>query len=535
MMPFRRNAESAPAATYRDADAALVSSRDRGTRARRLRLAAFAPAIFFLVAILLPPLNHDVAAVLDFSRRWLAGEALYTDLIDVNPPLIFVLNLLPAAIARWTVLTQGQAILICLLAFAFALWRMTEALRRDREEGPVESAVLTAVLPLLLLAAGSDFGQRDVLMAMAALPYCLLAARRIEGLPTNRRLVVAVAVVAALAFALKPYFLAVPLLVEGLVWLRRGTGKARRDPVPWLMLGVWVAYLAAIPVFFPAYVWQILPLAWEFYGDIHGPGPWRVLVADVMGAAEVLLLFTVPLAFRRESGAFGQALAIAALGAFLAAWAQHKGWTYHVLPITLLGCGALAVAAARWADRALPEARARGSAPALALVAATAILVYQLRGGETPWREAAYYGETPGRLAEWFDRNAHGQSVLVLSPDIFPVYPALTYADARQMLHTMSTWTLQGFYRSCPGGDDPYRDPAVMRRSEYAVFHTVAEAFARHPPVALVVARPANIPACGGRFDLLAYFARHPLFGDTLERYVPAGEIDGYRLFLRRH
>lgn len=535
MIFLRRNAESAPASTYRDADATLVTSRDRGARARWLRLAAFAPAAFFLVAILLPPLNHDVAAVMDFSRRWLAGEALYTDLIDVNPPLIFILNLVPAALARWTILSQGQAILVCLLGFAFMLWRMTEALRRGRAEGPVEAAVLTAVLPLLLLAAGSDFGQRDVMMAMAAIPYCLLAARRIEGLPTDRRLAIAVAVVAALGFALKPYFLAVPLLVEGLVLLRRGAAKAKRDPVPWVMLGLWVAYLASIPLFFPAYAWQILPLAWEFYGDIHGPGPWRVLVTDVMGAAEVLLLFTVPLAFRRESGAFGQALAMAALGAFLAAWAQHKGWTYHVLPITLLGLGALTVAAARWADRALPEGRARASAPALALVAASAILVYQLRGGETPWREAAYYGETPGRLAEWLDRNAHGQPVLVLSPDIFPVYPALTYADARQMLHTMSTWTLQGFYRSCPAGEEPYRDPSTMRRSEYAVFHTVAESFALHPPAALVVARHANIPACGGRFDLLAYFARHPLFGETLERYAPAGEIDGYRLFVRRH
>ena len=84
MIPLRRSAESAPAATYRDADATLVTSGDRGARARRLRLAAFAPAIAFLVAILMPPLNHDVAAVMDFSRRWLAGEALYTDLIDVN-------------------------------------------------------------------------------------------------------------------------------------------------------------------------------------------------------------------------------------------------------------------------------------------------------------------------------------------------------------------------------------------------------------------------------------------------------------------
>src|SRR5437879_5027889 len=54
-------------------------------------LPALLPALLFVPFMLAPPLNHDVAAVLSFSERWLAGEQLYSDLIDVNPPLIFVL------------------------------------------------------------------------------------------------------------------------------------------------------------------------------------------------------------------------------------------------------------------------------------------------------------------------------------------------------------------------------------------------------------------------------------------------------------
>ena len=77
-----------------------VSAKYRALRAALPITLFLAPAIFFLVTILLPPLNHDVAAVLDFSRRWLGGERLYVDLVDVNPPRIFMLNLVPAAIAR---------------------------------------------------------------------------------------------------------------------------------------------------------------------------------------------------------------------------------------------------------------------------------------------------------------------------------------------------------------------------------------------------------------------------------------------------
>lgn len=68
----------------------------------RVVLPALLPALLFLPVVLAPPLNHDVAAVLDFSQRWLGGEHLYSDLIDVNPPLIFVLNLIPAGLASWT-------------------------------------------------------------------------------------------------------------------------------------------------------------------------------------------------------------------------------------------------------------------------------------------------------------------------------------------------------------------------------------------------------------------------------------------------
>src|SRR6478672_1428759 len=88
-----------------------------------LRLAATVPAAAFLLGALTPPLNHDVAAVLNFAERMLAGERLYADLIDVNPPLVFVLNLLPAAIGAWTPLDAVQGLLISLLGLcAVSAW-----------------------------------------------------------------------------------------------------------------------------------------------------------------------------------------------------------------------------------------------------------------------------------------------------------------------------------------------------------------------------------------------------------------------------
>lgn len=516
------------------ADGAAAPRPAAGWPATALCALALVPAGFWLLMALLPPVNHDVAAVFDFSRRWLAGERLYVDLFDVNPPLIFMLNLLPAAIAAWTPVGPVAALVGCMVALAAGLWRLAEALRRGRDEGPVEAALLTAAIPALLLMSGTDFGQRESIMAMAAIPYALLVARRMEGCPPARSLALCVAVVAALAFALKPHFLAVPLLVEGLVVLRRGWAPALRDPVPWTMAAVWAAYLALVALAFPAYAGHVLPLAFAHYDAIQGTGPWHLLVTEQMGTALLLLGVTLPIAMTRRAGALAQALACCAVGAFIVAWVQGKGWSYHIVPVTLLGLACALVVAARWADAALPAARARAAAPGLAAVLVFAASLHLVRGGETPWRQIWFEREQVGQMASWLQREAMGARILLISPDIHPAHGAMLHAGARPVARMMSTWLLQGIYRDCPPGPAPYRPAAAMDRAEAFVFQAFAEDLALRMPDVVLVSRHTNVRGCGGRFDLLAYFTRNPVFAAQWARYRLAGEHAGYRLFLRR-
>jgi hypothetical protein len=523
--------DPASATSPRPADSPRTAATRTGAVLRAL---ALLPAGFWLLMVLLPPVNHDVAAVFDYARRWLDGERLYRDLFDVNPPLIFILNLVPAAIAAWTPVGPVAALVGCLLLLAAGLWRMTLALRRGRAEGPVEAALLTAAIPALLLMAGTDFGQREAIMAMAAIPYALLAARRMEEDPPARRLSLSVALVAALAFALKPHFLVVPLLVEGLVVLRRGWARALRDPVPWTMAAVWTAYVAMIVLAFPAYAGHVLPLAFAFYDDIQGTGPWHLLLTEQMGTAVLLLAVTLPLALMRRAGALAQALACCAVGAFIVAWAQQKGWSYHILPVTLLGLATALVLAARWADAALPADRARAAAPGLAAMLVFAASLHLVRGGETPWRQLWFEREQVGQMTAWLRREAMGARILLISPDIFPAHGAMLHADARPVARFMSTWLLQGLYSDCPPGPAPYRAPAAMSDAEALVFATYAADLAARMPDAVLVSRHTNVRGCGGRFDLLAYFTRHPAFAEAWSRYRLVGEQGGYRLFLRR-
>lgn len=529
--PFPARPEAEPQAA-RPAAPLATPMAAASLRARVLRAMAFAPAVAFLLMVMAPPLNHDVAAILNFAERWVAGERLYRDLIDVNPPLIFVLTAIPAAIARVTGMGGVQALLACVVLCCLASWRLTQRLRRDRAEGVVERAVLDALVPLACVVAAYDVGQREQLMGLFAIPYAFLAARRIEGLETSRPLAWTVTLAAALGFALKPHFLAVPLLVEALVLARRGPRAALRDPLPWGMAALWLAYLAAIPVIFPAYFDFVVPLVMGFYLGNGGLGLFDVLLVEKLGAALALLLALAPFAARRGAGAAAQALLAVALGGLLSAWVQHKGWSYHVVPMAMASALLAGLLAARWLDTALPPARAATAAPGLALAAALAVTMLHIRG-ESPWRQIWYDALRDGALTSTLRREVAGERLLVLSPDIYPVYPALNYARARSTLRFMNLWILVGAYPDCPEGAPRYRDTWEMSRPEFLVYRTVAEDFARAPPAGVLVAKNPGIPRCGTEeFDPIEYFSRHPAFAETWRRYTRVVHMDTYLLYL---
>jgi hypothetical protein len=461
----------------------------------------------------------------------------------------------------------------------------------------VERAFLDVLPALFLLSAGYDFGQREHLMAVAALPYLFAAERRAAGeVPRGR---IAVGLLAGVAFALKPHFLGVPALVELYVLLRRrpdgaflpGLGMAfrrsLRDPVPWLMVGLWAVYLVTLPLAFPDYLGTVAPLVGDFYLDLGGLTVAQVLMTPRLGAALCLLLPLLVVTFRRlplraPGGALPAVLALAAVTVLASAIAQHKGWSCHVLPIELFACGLGGVLAARWIDRrrislAAPApytvaavlgglfalyavsngeapwkppytvaavlgglfalyAVSNGEAPwkppyTVAAVLGGLFALYAVSNGEAPWKELSYPDGQVAGLAALLEHEAAGERVLVLSPGIYPVYPALNYAGVQSTLRTVNMWLLQGAYNACLANGRRYREVWEMGRAEFFVYRTVAEDFARSPPAAVLVDVDSGIPRCGGQFDFIAYFKRHPLFAEVWSHYQLSSEWGRYRLY----
>jgi hypothetical protein len=483
----------------------------------------YLPAALLLPVVLAPPLNHDVAAVLDFSARWIAGEPLYTRLLDPNPPLIFVLNLLPAYLGTHTAVGAIIALQACILLMGAAVWWLALQMRQREDEGPTERSFLDAVPVFILLGAGYDFGQREHLMILGALPYLLLAARRAVAEPVPHRF--AVAVLAAVAFAVKPYFLAVPGLVELYVLSLLGWRAYLRDPMPWVMAAIWAIYLASLPILFPDYLNVILPLV---SGSYVGGTIWE---APRLATALVLLIPPVWIAFRGKDR-LPKILSLAAVGAAVSALVQRKGWSYHIVPIELLICVLAGTLAACWLDRRRPDPRtdSRVVAAGLSLVG----VLFVMFSGEAPWRELGYRNaDEQTELKTLLLETAHNERLLVLSPRIWPIYPAVNYAHSHQTLPAMSIWVLQGAYRDCLPDGRQYRDLAEMGVAERSLFQTVTQEFAVDPPKVVAIDQIPGIPECGKPFDLLEYFKRDPRFAAAWSGYAFFAQSSGLDLYRR--
>jgi hypothetical protein len=496
------------------------------------------------VVYLFPPINHDVAAMMDVAHRWLDGEKLYVDIIDVNLPLAFMLYAVPELLTRAFAFTGLGAATWLTLCFYAAIVGSFLACRTLVQKVPSLAQPLTEVLvpPTLLflfvVLPNDNFGQREHLMFVLTAPYLLHAAGRAEGQAAAVRLVPswAIALAAGVGLALKPHFLLIPLAVETYLLLHRGWRRTFRDPVPWIIAGVAAGHAALIVFGTPAYL-NVLPIIWDTYTHL-GDVTWEeVLFGPVLGPCLLALLAFGLLAVFFARTVAARVIVAYGLGAALAAAVQAKGWPYHVLPGLSATILLAAVTISQMIDRYLPIDRDAHRLPVTAISATFLILFYFQAALFTPpfQKQRQFEDSITGVLLHIVEQNAPNKRILVLSPGIYPYYPLINYAGMRMTMRFQTMWVLQGIYADCEEYPTLYHAPEDMSEMERFVFDSVSDDFDRQRPGLVIVDRVAGVPRCQGRvFDYLEYFMRNPKFAHAFERYTHFMDVDRYTIYRRR-
>lgn len=500
----------------------------------------FALPVLWLAGYFFPPINHDVAAILDVSTRWVGGEKLYVEVLDENLPLTFVVHALPVLTAKvlpGSVVFWFTAWVVAGIFASFWACRRLIHLVPSADHALTEALLPPVLLFLFTVLPNEHFGQREHIMFVATAPYLLASMARAEGVSMGRRGAIAIGLVAGVAFALKPYYLAIPAAVELYLLVRRGWRTTFTDPIPWAIVLMAFAHLVAMYTIFADYGFVVLPLAVEAYTPV-GEASWSdVLTSNVLGPTLLALAIFGLLAVVFTKTIAARVIVAFGVGAAVSAVSQAKGWPYHVLPALSVAILLAALTVSQTVDRYLPISRSAHRLPVAVICATLMVLLYFQAALYTPpfYKQRQFEDSIGGRLQHIIEQNAPHRTFLLLSPGIYPIWPMVNYIGGRMTTRFLTMWVLQGIYATCDDFPALYNPPDTMGDSEKFVFDAVSDDFAREHPDLLIVDRIAGIPRCQGKeFDYLEYFLQNRVFADAFENYEHLMDFDRYRIYRRK-
>ncbi|WP_332052987.1 hypothetical protein [Reyranella sp.] len=507
---------------------------------RLLMVPLFALPILWLAGYFFPPINHDVGAILAVSGRWIDGQKLYVDVIDENLPLTFIVHAVPVLTAKvlpGDVPFWFTAWMVAGIFASFFACRRLVRLVPSADHALTEGLLPPVLLFLFTVLPNEHFGQREHIMFVASAPYLFASMARAEGVSSSRGTAIAIGLVAGVAFALKPYFLAIPASVELYLLIRRGWRATLGDEIPWSILAVAVIHLVLMYTVFSAYGRFVMPLAVEAYSPIGDAGWWQILTGNVMAPTLIALLIFGAFAVFLTRTLAARALVAFGIGAAVSAIAQAKGWPYHLLPALSVAILLAALTISQTVDRYLPISRSGHRLPVSVISATLMVLLYFQAALYTPpfFKQRQYEDSVGGILRHIVEQNAPHRTILTLSPGIYPFWPMLNYVHGRMTMRFLTMWVLQGVYATCEDFPALYNPPDTMSDSEKFVYDAVSQDFAAGKPDLLIVDTIPGMPRCQGKvFDYLEYFRQNNTFADAFAHYEHLMDFDRYRIYRRR-
>lgn len=461
--------------------------------------------------------NHDVAWVLWGARAMMHGAKFGRDIIEPNPPLAWYLSMPTDAIAEWlnVPLDRPFRIALALLGVLSAA-----SLVRLRPAGlSVWRASIVAVVAALgmIVLVGREYGQRDPITIILALPYLALAGRQCDGDPVPTRTArVMIGVVAGLGFALKPYFLAVPLLVE-LSLMAFGRKPRRLFRAENLSAaGVIIAYAVWLVAFEQPYLRDVIPLVIPIYGAFSYP---FVDVAVPMALQILCAAGFVVLSIEKTDG-FGLVLS-ASLCGFAISYLIQEGYAYHLVPARTV--------ALLLATRFMVDARCSRIVRLTGLGFAT-LLVFLWGLPFREWWAVARPGGALYAQIEDIDtsiaRHARGGSFLVVAVRTYPSFPAGIYAPARYVSRTNGQWFLPAVVQARHKGDP---SPSAETHARDFIMYDLRS----RPTLVLIDTDSRGHTRGPADFDFLKFYEEDPKFRAVWRNYREVEPVASFRQFVR--
>jgi hypothetical protein len=504
---------------------------------------AISIATFYLLYVFF--LSHiwgDQAFLLYAAREVIAGVTLDgSRLIETNPPLIVWFSEIPVVIAKIFHISSVVALrTVTLLIVSASTGWGARLLRIGRIGGRLEVSplLLTALVAIgELTIQPAMFGQREQLMLALVMPYVLALGTESSGsISMAERF--AIGFCASLGVCFKPQQVLTLICLElFLVMYRRSLRHLISTELIVLML-TGLVYVACVRGFTP-YFSVIVPLLRDTYWAL-GEVTWsRMLLHTGRLLTTVLLLAVISWFLLRRrmrvpllSGAF----LACSIGASVAFYVQHTGWSYQSFPakaflFLTISTLALDYFTARYSFNSVwPGKVALLSAIAVSVTAFAVVAGIKKHSQAQP--EATGYAEL-----ESFPR---GTVVYMFSIEMvqFPWILDRQLVWGSRFAHL---WMLPAIIQNEAVRIDktrPYKALSPQRTEELAAMQreATAEDFERWKPQYVFVEHCAKDSQCevyNHPIDFISWFSKNPAFAAEWSKYRFEKSLDNFDMFVR--
>lgn len=482
-------------------------------------------AVLFLVQITIrlgSDLNNDTAWYLYVAQGLLNGGELYRDFVEVNPPLGMWLTVPVVMLSR----TIGAGPIETLYGVFFAITVMSLLLARRYlamiRELPqwTTGLVLILVAMAVLFIPGSAFGQREHLLVLFFLPWFMLRAARSQGAQISVAESAFVGLLGAAAMCLKPHAVLAPLAIEALLLWRSRNLRAVFPPENLAAVIFAAAYGAAILIWSPRFLAEMLPFGVAAYVPYFGFDAAEILQRGALPAV-VLALAAVLIYMAKGPMRDLAGLAFAAGVGFLAAYfLQSKGFNYQIMPARIFAAAAGIFALAGILG-GLKTFEVKKSL-VVSLTVGFVIVLLSLSSQIYAYRGAAF-------SAAIAQHRPGAKSVFIASTNVSNGFPLAVRENLVWASRFPALWLIP--YVADRWNDGPLPDDPIIT---YALDSLVTDLQKFHPDVVFINQSTRQDYIKGGAFDYLKFMSQDPRFEAIWNAYELRGQAGKFAVYVAK-
>lgn len=280
-------------------------------------------------------LHWDISFLLNTARQLLAGGKYIHDFFTPNTPMSLYLYVPPVILNQLSGINSifiFRIYIYLIISISFFICFYISKYIFLPKDILLRQIFLITLIAILTILPLFDFGQRDHLFFIFAMPYLLLVVMRLQGHSIPLPLAMLIGLLAGLGFAIKPQFLITPILLEAyfIFYKQNWLGWARAEI--FIIIALLMFYTLAVFIFHRDYVFTIIPyMLHSYYQSINEP--WSDLVLNNFVCFGIFtLLFYFVRYKENDYELFLKVLALALVGFFLSYLTQRTLFYYHILP-----------------------------------------------------------------------------------------------------------------------------------------------------------------------------------------------------------